>query len=355
MTAITVLMAVHNGEQFLEEACQSVLGQDWHDFELLIVDDASTDVTSGILERLRRGDPRIRVIRNDANAGLTVSLNRGLREARGELVARIDADDLCTPCRLSLQKRYLDQHPLFTVVGSAATLVDETGAVAGRERPGYTEGEVLANMFFSNPLTHSSVMFRRADIVALGSYDESFARAQDYDLWLRCVAAGKKIGLLPEALVSHRLHDGRVTLRQSEVMENCRQRAVSRGLRDILGIEVSVERLGSIRELRFRERHATIREALRVCDFFRRMRRAFDKRFGAVPGCVPAFDAMVKRIVANIAQPEHPPLALMQAYATGSPLRRVGADYIRLGTSRGVSAIMVRAGSVRRSLAQRRR
>jgi glycosyltransferase involved in cell wall biosynthesis len=127
---VTVLLCVWNGEPHLKAAVDSILAQTFHDFEFLIIDDASTDGTPKFLASLT--DPRVRVVRNETNLGLTRSLNRGLKLARGELIARQDADDWSTPDRLELQLPFLRANPPVVAVGAQAQLIDGNGGDLGR-------------------------------------------------------------------------------------------------------------------------------------------------------------------------------------------------------------------------------
>lgn len=180
---ITVLMSVHNGLPFLADAVRSVLAQTFADFEFLILDDASTDGTRDFLRTLQ--DPRVRLIELDGNIGLTAALNRGLREARGELIARQDADDLSHPRRLQLQAAFLAANPPCAAVGSQARLVDQRGRSLGKKNLPLSHRSIRFAHLFDNMLAHSAVMFRKAAVLAAGGYDESFPASQDYDLWSR--------------------------------------------------------------------------------------------------------------------------------------------------------------------------
>ncbi len=124
---VSVLMSVYNGERFLRDSVESILGQTFTDFEFLILDDGSTDSTCEILEEYANKDARIVLVRNDRNLGLTRSLNKGLRLVRGEYLARQDADDISLPKRLEMQVKFLDAHPEVGVVGSALEIIDENG------------------------------------------------------------------------------------------------------------------------------------------------------------------------------------------------------------------------------------
>ena len=194
-------MAVHNGAPFVRESVASILAQSYSDFEMVIVDDASTDGSGEIIEAL--DDPRIRLVRNDRNIGLTRSLNRGLAASSGLLVARQDADDVSHGDRLALQVAYLDAHSETAVVGSWYRKVSATGEVLGeRELPTEPVHVSWATLFYC-PLVHSAAMFRRADAIAVAGYDERFVYAQDYDLWSR-LGRRRQLANLPHKLVDYR-------------------------------------------------------------------------------------------------------------------------------------------------------
>jgi glycosyltransferase involved in cell wall biosynthesis len=206
--AVSVVMAVYNGEPWLGEALASVLGQSLVDFELIVVDDGSTDGTSKRLGTIT--DPRLRVLRQP-RGGQTKALNHGLRAARAPLIARIDADDVALPRRLERQAGFLAAHPDIGLLGTAAREIAPDGSVI---RTLVTPGDDRAlrrALRRSNPLIHSSVMFlRRALVDAGGAYDESFAVAQDYDLWLR-MSRVTRLASLDEPLVLRRLAPGRLS------------------------------------------------------------------------------------------------------------------------------------------------
>jgi glycosyltransferase involved in cell wall biosynthesis len=219
---VTVLMSVHNGGPWLRAAVESVLVQTWRDFEFFILDDASTDDSAAQIEAFR--DSRIRLIRLPENIGLTRCLNRGLREARGEFIARQDADDLSAPSRLEKQLGFLEAHSGVPLVGAQARLIDERGHSRGaRDLP----CEPVALRWLSlldNPIIHTAAMFRTSVIRdELGGYDESFPCCQDYDLWAR-VLVRHPAANLTERLVSVREHGGSISAtRQAEAREMVRR------------------------------------------------------------------------------------------------------------------------------------
>lgn len=204
---VTVLLAVHDGEPYIGEAVQSVLDQTFTDFELLLVDDASTDETVAIVEGL--GDERVRILRNERNLGQVPSLNRGLGEARGEYVARLDADDACLPTRLARQVEILDAEPRVGLVGTWMDAVDDRGRLLGRLQKTLDDyvDFVYHTLIMRVYVSHPSAMYRREPVVRLGGYDESTGPAEDKDLWRKLALERFEARIVPEALVRYRLHD----------------------------------------------------------------------------------------------------------------------------------------------------
>ena len=238
---VTVLMAVYNGAPFLAKAIDSILAQTYEDFELLVVDDGSTDATPDIVRSY--GDRRVRTVRNPRNIGLARSLNVGLAEARGALVARHDADDLSYPDRFRRQVEFLAAHPDVAVLGTRFDSIDQRG----RRRPLHlwmkceTSVGIRWQMIFENPLVHSSVMFRRDIVVGeFQGYDDRFPINQDFELWAR-IARRYPLRNLPESLVALRgsstSMSGRATPASMEkVREVCAAYA-----RDIVGLDQAGE------------------------------------------------------------------------------------------------------------------
>lgn len=221
--SVTVLMAVYNDEAHLAESVASILTQDFEDFEFLIVDDASTDGSVTFLRELEARDPRVRVLRNEVNAGLGFSLARGVREAVGDYVVRMDADDVAVPGRLRRQVEFLEQHPEADIVGSSAVEIDCQGKVGAR-RVMPLEHAGIVDRIWACPLIHPTVAFRRQRILAVGNYNAALRRSQDYELWFRCVRGGLRFANLEEPLVyyrfdrtSHRKRPFRIALQQARI------------------------------------------------------------------------------------------------------------------------------------------
>jgi glycosyltransferase involved in cell wall biosynthesis len=214
---VTVLLAVYNGEEYIGEAIRSVLEQSYRGFELLIVDDGSTDGTPSVIQTFH--DPRIRVIQNPANLGLSRSLNLGIGEARGEYIARLDADDLCRPARLERQVRFLDEHPEVALVGCGYEEIDSEGVSRGFHDLPCEHVQIRWRLYFVNAFVHSAVMFRRSVVNQLGRYDDRLEQSQDFELWSR-IARKHRVANLPDHLIKLRLHPnsmmGRLGARPSE-------------------------------------------------------------------------------------------------------------------------------------------
>jgi glycosyltransferase involved in cell wall biosynthesis len=201
--AVTVLMSVYNDLPRLPQAIDSILAQTFTDFEFLVVDDGSTDGSAAYVRRRGESDPRIRLLAQDGNRGLGATLRIGVEAARGKFVARMDADDESVPHRLERQLRHFDANPETDLLGSFAMDVAPDGSILRERRVPLTPARI-AELVWTNPFVHSSVMFRRDSIRGIGSYDASLRRRQDYDLWFRCVHAGLVLANLPEALVRYR-------------------------------------------------------------------------------------------------------------------------------------------------------
>jgi len=207
---VSVLMSVYDGEAFVAEAVDSILAQTFQDFEFLIVDDGSTDRSARILADYAGHDPRIRVLRQQ-HRGLIASLNRGLNEARGVYIARMDADDVALPERLVLQVTFLDANPSVAALGGAIELIDERGQSIRIAHYPTLPDDVRTEMIKGNQLAHPAVTMRADLVRSLGGYRPAFRHAEDYDLWLR-LDEKADIANLPQLLLRHRIHDRKVSI-----------------------------------------------------------------------------------------------------------------------------------------------
>ena len=204
-------MPVRDGAHWLGEAIASLQDQTLSDFELIIIDDGSADESPQIMDAYSRRDPRIYPIRQQ-RLGLVPALNRGLAESRGQLIARLDADDRAHPLRLQRQSLYLEGNPEVGLLGTWADKIDESGSIHGSLKPP-TRPEKLASLLArTNPFVHSSIMLRKSVLQTVGIYRPAFEGAEDYDLWIR-MSEVTKAANLPECLLQYRIHPASVTHR----------------------------------------------------------------------------------------------------------------------------------------------
>jgi hypothetical protein len=211
---VSVLMPAHNAAPSIEAAIESVLAQTYSHFELLVIDDGSTDETPAILVAYQGRDSRIRVYAQP-HSGIAASRNHGLGLAQGEYLACLDADDLALPHRLEVQVAALKADPGLVIVGSAYRTVDEQGVAQAIHRMPETDTLVRWQCLFHSPFAQSSVMVRLGVMRSNGlGYDLSMPPAEDYDLWSRLLQRGRGRNL-PEPLLSYRLHPAQAS-RQSQ-------------------------------------------------------------------------------------------------------------------------------------------
>lgn len=230
---ISVLMPAYNAEIHILQSVKSVLAQTFEDFELLVVNDGSTDRTLEILSGI--ADPRVRILDNPRNLGIVGALNRAMSEAAGRYIARIDADDFCLPTRFAKQKAFLDRNPRTLIVGAEQGVL-ERGEIKRSRQTADPDPRVLQWMLHvSNPVGHVSMMFRAGTVRDLGTYlREEFKYAEDFDFSHRIMRMGE-ITVLPEYLVIYRQHDLNLTrTRRTEMID--RTAAVLKGVyADLLG------------------------------------------------------------------------------------------------------------------------
>jgi glycosyltransferase involved in cell wall biosynthesis len=182
---VSVITSVFNGEKFLAESILSILEQSFQDFELIIVDDASIDSSSEIIENYMQLDERIRLIINTKNIGLTKSLNKAIATSKGIYIARIDADDVAMPMRLESQIKFLEKNIDIGLVGTATYLIDSNGVTIDKISYPETNEILKKTLIKHNPFDHSSIMVRKDVFDRIGLYNEKNRYSQDYELYFR--------------------------------------------------------------------------------------------------------------------------------------------------------------------------
>jgi len=206
---ITVLMPAYNAEKFIAEAINSVLKQSFSDFELLIINDGSTDNTGRIIRSFK--DQRITLIEQE-NKGVAAALNTGLKLSKARYVARFDADDICYPERLKIQFDFITAHPEYHVVGSAADYVDEDGNFIFTQHPvAHLDEEIQELKYNVCPFIHSTVLYKKEVINNNGGYNEYAYTYEDHFLWVN-ILKDQKACNLSQPLIKVRLNPGSVTI-----------------------------------------------------------------------------------------------------------------------------------------------
>lgn len=203
MPIVSVLLPVHNASAFLKMAIESILNQTFRDFELIVIDDASTDGSAAVLDDLH--DPRIVRISFEENQGIVNALNSALKKVRGQYIARMDADDIAHPSRFEEQVDYLDRHPNTVVVGSWIQGVGDVRRQYIHRYP-VDNDEIKSCLMFENPFAHPSVMIRRTVLEKLtGPYSPDFPYVEDWELWTRLIRFGEGANI-PRPLLQYRIH-----------------------------------------------------------------------------------------------------------------------------------------------------
>jgi len=199
---VSVLLPVFNGSEYLRESIESILDQTYTDFELILIDDGSTDDSPEIMRQF--DDPRIRQYQQE-NVGLAKTLNRGIELSRGEFIARQDQDDVSLPERLLKQVDFLESNQNCALVGSWAEILDGSNRTERYHKHPTNSSTLKFELLFNNPFVHSSIMIRKGVLERLGGYctDPKYQPPEDYDLWAR-IARHYEIANIPEVLLLYR-------------------------------------------------------------------------------------------------------------------------------------------------------
>lgn len=215
--AISVVMPAYNVAAFVDAAVDSILGQSFGDFELIAIDDGSTDGTRERLRERARLDRRVRLIEHARNRGLVESLNEGLAVARGPFIARMDSDDISAPRRFELQMQALQKRPSVVVLGAQGWFMGQRRGACHRP---VGVAACMRRLPFDNPLLHNAVLMRTQWLRDRGLYYREQAQyAEDYDLWVQVAERGGEIDNLAAALVGYRVHGTSITQSRAAAQE----------------------------------------------------------------------------------------------------------------------------------------
>lgn len=198
---ISVIMSVYNDERYLKKSINSILAQDFKNFEFLILDDGSNDSSFSILKKYAKEDKRIKIYRNKRNIGLTKSLNILLRKARGLFIARMDSDDISLPRRLAEEYKFLTENKEIFLTGTRINHINSIGNITSSPILPVSSSEISEILPVINCIYHPTIMFRNEGY----KYREKFIYAQDYDFYLNLLSFGKKFYNLEEILLLYRI------------------------------------------------------------------------------------------------------------------------------------------------------
>jgi len=216
---------------YLPHAVESILQQTFEDFELILVDDASSDGSSLYLQSL--SDPRLVMIQNPGNLGITGALNAGLEKVRGEFIARLDQDDIALPSRLARQVALLERNASLGLIGSSCISIDGDGVVGKEVLMGKNDAELRWRMLFKNPFVHSTVMMRTSILRDNGlKYESLFG--EDFLLWLKILKYTKG-HIINEPLIYYRMHSNNVTSSKKEFQDKALKEYLGQAMEDIMG------------------------------------------------------------------------------------------------------------------------
>ncbi len=281
MPKVSVITCVYNGARHLRPTIESILGQSFGDFEYWLVNDSSTDDSRKIIASYQR-DPRMRVLDTERNLGPYVAANLALGQAQGAYIARTDADDVSLPHRLRMQVDELDRHPEIGLVGTRYCCLTADGK--SYRQPPRTErhsADVRWALLFSNPLTHSTVMFRRDVAQQLGYYRPE-RYTQDYDLWSR-MSFVTEVGMVEEPCVECRINPDGLTAKDPAAQRTAAAEVSRRAIAKLLHRpedDASVRRLV---ERMYQVERCTRRELRELQHFIHALVEPFCGRFGYGP------------------------------------------------------------------------
>jgi glycosyltransferase involved in cell wall biosynthesis len=231
---VSVIIPVWNGARYLCEATESILVQSLRNVEFLMLDDGSTDETPRILDEFAKHDPRVRVI-HLAHEGIVKALNRGVAEAKGEWIARMDCDDIAHPERLAKQMRALKEAPEAVLCHTAIQQIGEPQYMTKLQRFPRSQAMVAARLCYQSPIVHPTVVFSKAAFLRAGGYRAEERHAEDYGLWGRMLNVGKFVGV-NEPLLQFRVHGGSISKNKADVQAALTTAIAQRHCAEFMGL-----------------------------------------------------------------------------------------------------------------------
>ena len=217
---VSIILPVFNGEKFLDESVRSLLNQSYKNFELIIINDGSTDKSKEIISNF--SDDRILYYENETNIGLISTLNKGIELSKGKYIARMDADDISYENRLKVQVDFLEKNTDHMMCGGWAETIDNKGFKTGKIKRITSDGLIRSNILFTTPFIHPTILIK-SQILKETNYGIDTLHCEDLDLWVRLSLKYKyKFANIPIYLIKYRLHNSNVSIQHKQIQENNR-------------------------------------------------------------------------------------------------------------------------------------
>ena len=242
---ISVVMPVFNSEQYLDKSIKSVLEQTYDNFELLIINDGSTDNSNSIIKKYQSQDKRITILTQE-NKGITKSLNNGIKHSKGSFIARMDADDICDSKRFEFQIEYLEKNPNIDIVGSMVSKISEKGEVIQslNDLP-LEDYQIKWHLIFGTPLIHPALMIRKCVFINNGYYSDRLNFAQDIEFWRR-TSRHVRFYNLPKILFKLRIHNQSTSSMFQNEQNNVREKSLVYYINSLTGMNYNKKKIASL-------------------------------------------------------------------------------------------------------------
>lgn len=212
---VSVIIPCYNAEKFVEQAVRSIMEQTYQNLEIICINDCSKDSTGTILRKLAKEDSRIVCVENEENLKLPKTLNKGITLAKGEYIARMDADDISLPERIEKQIKFMLSHNDIDIVGCNSQHIDEYGNIrAYRTYMPIEHRKIAKQMTWKCVLVHPSVLAKKSFFEDVGGFNEQLSYAEDYELWISAIIKSKKMANLQDILLHYRIHSSQMTSNQ---------------------------------------------------------------------------------------------------------------------------------------------
>jgi len=308
-------MPVYNAERYLSVSVQSILNQTWTDFELITINDCSTDTSPQILAQLAKQDNRIRLLHNSSNLGVTRSLNIGIDQAQGDFIARMDADDESSPTRIEKQLSFLLEHTDIGIVGGGCKIIDSESRYCSDWMKPVSDLAIRWEMLLDNPFIHPTVMCRSRILHDRHlRFNEELSVSQDYDFWTRLLQYTRGANL-PEPVLFYRIHRDQISRGYRDIQKDLHAMISQRVIRDTLSMDISLEQVKNMCSLLiYRDDNLEENEVLEAARIYLDMWRNFRGLYSTEKGIkeighqpiLKVLDNIEKKVVVNKEIFSHP-------------------------------------------------